>query len=180
MVIKKTVSPLGTPEDDGSFSDINPELADCYANIMDSSFAALGRNITLHLTPEKIIDTSGLQASTGAVHYNPFMGRGARRVPSNISTVRTTAIRLVHRDVTYMAKIKHGPAEADDRGGVELAADEVMVTLVIAAEAHVAEALSATIDGKRYGNATSIRQFGFQTNRYILVTWKRVNEAEAP
>jgi hypothetical protein len=180
MVEKKNITPLGTPADTGSFSNIQPAFENCYADLMDSSFAALGRNITLHLTPEKTIEVSGLQASTPAVHYNPFMGRGPRRVPGVISTTRTTAVQLVHRDATYIAKIKHGPKDADNNGGVELAADEVMTTLVIAAEPHVSEALSATIDDQRYGNAESIRPFGFQTNRYILVKWKRINEVQKP
>ncbi len=178
MVTKKNITPLGAPDDDGSFSSVQPGFGDCYASLMDSSFAALGRNIVLHLTPDKIIDTSGVQASTPAVHYNPFMRRGGRQAPSTISTTRTPAVQLVHRDVTYIAKIKHGPKDADDKGGVELSSDEVMTTLVIAAQSHVNDALSATIDGRRYGSAESVHPFGFQTNRYILVKWKRINERE--
>jgi len=178
MVTKNNITPLGTPDDDGSFSDIQSGFGECYASLMDSSFAALGRNIILHLQPQKIIDTSGVQASTPAVHYNPFMRRGGRQVPSTISTTRTPAVQLIHRDVTYIAKIKHGPKKADDKGGLELLDDEVMTTLVIAAQPHVNVAISATIDGRRYSSAEYVHPFGFQTNRYILVKWKRINESE--
>lgn len=177
MVNKRTVNPLGTPGDDGSFSEIQPEFEQCYASHMDSSFAALGRNIVLHLPPERIADASGVQASTTAVHYNPFGGRAPRRVPSTISTTRTPAVQVVHRDVNYTAHIKHGPKDADDNAGVELLKDEVQTKLVLAARPHVVACLSATIDGSRY-QLESIRPIGFQNVRYILVKWSAINEAE--
>ena len=178
MVDKRNVNPLGLPfPDDGSFSEIQEEFENCYDSIFDSSFTALGRVITLHLTPEKIIDTSGLQASTPAVHYNPFAGRAPRRVPSPISTVRTTGTRLVHRDVDYVAHIKHGPQDDDDTGGVSLERDEVMTTTVMESLPHVNEALTATIDGARYRKEWT-RKIGFRDVRYIITKWKEVNEAE--
>lgn len=177
MVIKKTISPLGLPFDDGSFSSIQPEFESCYASFMDSSFAALARNIVLHLTPEKVIDTSGTQASTLAVHYNPFQGRAGRRTPSTISTTRQPAVIHTHRNVTYAAHIKHGPKDPDDNGGVALSDNEVQTKLVIAATPHINGALSATIDGRRY-KRESVRQIGFQTPRYIIVTWSAINEKE--
>lgn len=177
MVEKRNVNPLGQPSDDGSFSDIQNEFENCYHSIFDSSFAALGRNIVLHLTPEKSLDASGLQASTPAVHYNPFDRRGGRSVPSQISTTRTPAVKLVHRDVTYAAHIKHGPKDADDNSGVELLEDEAMTTLLIEAEPHVNQCQSATIDGRRY-NVESVRQIGFRDRRYIIVKWKAINEKE--
>lgn len=178
MVDKINVSPFGVPlPDDGSFSQIQSEFEQCYDTIFDSSFAALGRNITLHLTPTKVIDTSGVQASTPAVHYNPFQRRAGRQVPSQISTTRTPAVQVTHRDVIYPAHIKHGPKDADDNGGVALLKDEVMTTLPIESRPHVSECLSATIDGARY-TLESIRPIGFQNVRYMISKWKAVNEAE--
>lgn len=177
MVNKRNVSPLGSPFDDGSFSSIQPDFEQCYASHMDSSFAALGRSIVLHLTPERIPDASGVQASTTAAHYNPFAGRASRRVPNTISTTRQTAVQLVHRNVTYTAHIKHGPKDADDNGGVELLKDQVQTKLILAARPHVDACLTATIDGARY-QVDSVRPIGFQNVRYIIVKWSIVNEVE--
>lgn len=177
MVEKRNIDPLGQPSDDGSFSQIQNEFEDCYHSIMDSSFAALGRTITLHLTPEKIIETSGLQAGPGALQYNPFMGRSARRAPNNISTTRTTATRLVHRDVQYTAHIKHGPKASDDTNPISLDRDEVMTTTIIESQPHVDEAITATIDGNRYTKDSS-RIIGFQNARYVICKWTRINESE--
>lgn len=178
MVIKKDITPLGTPTpDDGSFSDIQDEFENCYDSIIDSSFFALGRNIVLHLTPEKIIDASGVEASTVAVHYNPFMRRGGRSVPSTISTTRTPAVQITHRNSTYIAHIKHGPKDAADNGGVELLNGEVITTTVIASRAHIHESQSATIDGIRY-HFEWTRPIGFRDIRYVLTKWVPINEVE--
>lgn len=180
MVDKIDVTPLGLPlPDDGSFSDIQNEFENCYHAIFDSSFAALGRNITLHLTPQKTIDASGVEASTPAVHYNPFQRRGGRQVPSSISTTRTPAVKVTHRDTTYAAHIKHGPKDADDNGGIALSADEVMTTTLIEALPHLKECHSATIDGQRY-QLESTRQIGFRDTRYVISKWSAINETENP
>lgn len=180
MVDKKDVTPLGSPPlDDGSFSEIQNGFEECYASFMDSSFSALGRQITLHLTPEKIIDTSGLQASTPAVQYNPFMRRAGRQIPSQISTTRIPAVRLVHRNVVYDAHIKHGPKDVDDNGGVELLEGEVMTTTIIASRQHISESQSATIDGRRY-QLQWTRPIGFQNIRYVITKWSAINEVENP
>jgi len=176
MVIQ--VPPQGTPPD-GSFPWPQPEFEKIYNNTMDASFAALGRSITLHLTPQITPDVSGVEASTTAVHYSPFMGRGTRRVPSTISTTRTPAVKHVPRDVTYVAHIKHGPKQQDDRGGVALTANEVQTKTVIESLSHVSEAESATIDGMRY-QRESIRPIGLQNKRYILTTWSAIDEKERP
>jgi len=178
MVDKKDITPLGLPlPDDGSFSDIQNEFEQYYDSIFDSSFAALGRNIVLHLTPERTEDTTGVQASTPAVHYNPFMRRAGRQVPSQISTTRTPAVQIVYRDVTYTAHIKHGPKDADDNGGVQLELGEVMTTTVFESLPHLTEAQSATIDGRRY-TLESTRPIGFRDVRYVIAKWKQTNEIE--
>lgn len=178
MVTKKNITPLGLPDDDGSFSEIQDEMENCYHSITDSSFFALGRTIVLHLTPEKIIDTSGVEASTPAVRYNPFQRRGGRQVPSTISTTRMPAVQLVHRDVEYIAHIKHGPKHFDDRGGVELLADECQTKTLIESSKHINGAITATIDGRRF-NLQWTRPIGLRDVRYLIAKWKRVNEQEA-
>lgn len=178
MVDKINVTPLGLPSDDGSFSHVQPAMEECYASLMDSSFAALGRNIVLHLTPVRVVDASGVQTSTSAVHYNPFMGRAARPVPSTISTTRQPAVVHTHRDVTYVAHLRHGPKDADDKGGVELLTDEVQTTTVLASLSHITECESATIDGRRFVLDSS-RIIGFQNARYVICKWKAINESEA-
>lgn len=177
MVEKRNVNPLGLPTDDGSFSEIQEEFENCYHNIFDSSFFALGRNIVLHLTPQKTIDSSGVQASTPAVHYNPFDRRAGRQVPSQISTTRTPAVRLVHRDVTYKAHIKHGPKDANDNNGISLLENEVMTTTLIESLSHLNEAQSATIDGGRY-QLEWTRPIGFRDVRYVISKWSAINETE--
>jgi len=178
MVDKQDITPLGLPlPNDGSFSDIQNEFETCYDSIFDSSFAALGRNIVLHLTPQKSIDTSGVQASTPAVHYNPFQRRAGRQVPSTISTTRVPAVRLIHRDVTYSAHVKHGPKDPNENGGMELLKNEVMTTTVVASKPHLSQAQSATIDGSRY-TLESIRPIGFRDVRYIIAKWVAINEQE--
>jgi hypothetical protein len=177
MVDITNVNPLGSPSDDGSFSEIQREFEDCYDSFMDSAFAAIGRQIVLHLTPVQVIDSSGVQAATSALHYNPFAGRAPRRAPSTIGTTRQPAVRLTHRNVTYTAQIKHGPKQTDDTGGISLEKDEVLTTLIVEARPHVTEALSATIDGNRY-QVEWIRDIGFQDRRYIMVKWSEINEVE--
>ncbi len=177
MVEKKNIPPDGIPSDDGSFSEIQDEFENCYASLMDSSFAALGRIITLHLQPEKTIDTSGVQASAPALHYNPFMRRGGRQVPSVISTTRTPAVKLVHRDVEYIAHIKHGPKDGDDKGGVSLLVNEVQTTTVIASLKDINGAITVTIDNKRY-NLEWTRPIGFRDIRYLMSKWTSVDELD--
>ena len=144
---------------------------------MDSSYFALGRTITLHLTPEKTADTDGTQASTPAVHYNSFQRRAGRQVPSRISSTRMPAVKITHRDVEYQAHIKHGPKDADDRGGVELLNDEVQTTTLLESQKHITGAISATIDGRRF-NLEWSRPIGFQSARYLISKWRAINEVE--
>lgn len=178
MVNKININPFGLPlPDDGSFSEIQEEFENCYDAIFDSSFAALGRDITLHLTPTKIADVSGVQASTTAVHYNPFQRLAGRQVPSTISTTRTPAVQVTHRDVIYPAHIKHGPRDPNDNGGIRLKEGEVTTTTPIESRPHIASCLGATIDGMRY-QLEWIRPIGFRDVRYVISKWSIINEKE--
>jgi len=180
MVDKINVNPLGTPSpDDGSFSDIQNEFENCYDSIFDSAFFTFGRTIVLHLTPQKILDASGVQASAVSVRYNPFERRAGRQVPSPISTTRMPAVQLVHRDVPYIAQIKHGPKDPDEKGGIELLKGEVMTTTVIESGPHLSQCQSATIDGRRYKFESS-RPIGYRDVRYLISKWKIINETENP
>lgn len=176
MVDKENVTPHGIPSDDGSFSDIQNEFEDCYSSIMDSSFAALGREITLHLIPKKTEDTA-TQAQAPATRYNPHSRGRGRQVPTSISSTRVPAVEITHRDVTYIAHIKHGPKEANDNSGVRLEENEVQLTTVIQSKLHITSALSVTVDNMRY-NLDSIRPIGLQNPRYIISKWKMINEAQ--
>ena len=175
MINKKNINPLGEPYDDGSFSFIQPELEECYISLINSSFFALGRNITLHLVPERTLDVSGVQAvNETALHYNPLLGRAARPAPNIISTTRQPSVIHTHRDVIYIAHIKHGPKEADEKGGIPLLTDEVQTTTLFESLSHLDECESATIDGSRYV-LDSKRPIGFQNVRYIISKWKKIN-----
>ncbi len=131
----------------------------------------------LHLQPTKTEDTDGVQASTPAVRYNPFQRRGGRQVPTPISTTRTPAVKITHRDVEYIAHIKHGPKDADDKGGVTLLENQVQTTTLIESKLHINGTITATIDGRRY-NLESARPIGFRDIRYLISKWTAVNEVE--
>lgn len=173
------VNPLGTPG--GSFPW--PDFENLYNDIFDSSFAnaALTRSITLHLIPIKQEASGITQAGRPAVQYNPYLGRGARPAPINISTTRTPAARFTPRDVSYNAHIKHGPTESPLQDtGIELDVNQVATTTLIESESHVVEAESATIDGKRYQLHKPPRQIGWRNRSYIITVWEVISEAEAP
>lgn len=171
MPNKINVNPDGFPG--GSFPW--PDFEALYHDVIDSSFPALARDITLHLKPQTILDSSGIQAQQWALNYNPFMGRAPRGTPSVISTVREPGVQHVYRNVVYSAHIKHGPREAADNNGVSLEANEVQTTILIESTNHVNECESATIDGNRY-TLQNIRQIGWQNTRYIIAKWSVLNE----
>ncbi len=176
MVNKKNVPPQGTPPD-GSFPWPQPVFEQLYNNAMDASFAALGRDIVLHLTPEKYVSSGILEANSPALQYNPFQGRAARPAPNIISTTRQPATEFIHRDVTYKAHIRHGPKDDDETGGAALLRDEVQTTTVIESLQHLQAAESATIDGVRC-KLEAIRPIGLQDRRYVIARWKLINETE--
>lgn len=176
MVEKRNITPRGTPPD-GIFSWPMPEFEQLYNNTMDAAFAALGRDIVLHLPPERIVASGLLQANHPALQYNPFQGRSPRPSPSVVSTSREPAVHFVHRDVTYKAQIRHGPKDDDKEGGVRLDRDQVSITTLVESGPHIIAAESATIDGMRYERVNS-RPIGLQQVRYIISTWKLINERE--
>lgn len=176
MVNKRDITPRGTPPD-GTFPWPQPVFEQLYNNAMDASFAALGRDIVIHLTPEKYVSSGIIQANAPALQYNPFQGRAARPAPNIISTTRQPATEFIHRDVTYKAHIRHGPKDDDESGGVALLRDEVHTTTVIESMEHIQAAESATIDGVRC-KLESVRPIGLQSARYVIAKWKLINETE--
>lgn len=176
MVNKRNITPQGTPPD-GSFPWPQPAFEQLYNNAMDASFAALGRDIVLHLPPEKYVSSGIIQANVPALQYNPFQGRSARPAPNVISTTQQPATEFIHRDVIYRAHIVHGPKDTDDEGGVSLLRGQVRVTTVIESLGHINIAESATIDGIRF-RFLMARPIGLQQKRYVISTWQVMNEIE--
>lgn len=176
MVNKNNIPPRGTPPD-GTFSWPQPAFEQLYNNAMDASFAALGRDIVLHLIPEKYVSSGILQANSPALQYNPFQGRAARPAPNIISTTRQPATEFIHRDVIYKAHIRHGPKDGDDQGGAALLRDEIQTTTVVESLHHINAAETATIDGLRC-LLDSVRPIGLQDRRYVIARWKVINETE--
>jgi len=178
MVNKKNITPNGIPVD-GIFSWPQRAFEELYNNAMDASFNALGRDIVLHLTPEKHVASGITQESSPALQYNPFQGRSARPAPNIISTSRQPAVEFIHRDVTYKAHIRFGPKDDDESSGATLLNDEIQTTTIIESLGHINASESATIDGFRCKLET-IRPIGLQDRRYVIAKWKVINESENP
>ena len=175
MVNKKNINPAGTPE--GMFPWPQPLFEQLYNDAMDASFAALGRDIVIHLSPEKYVSSGIIQANSPALQYNPFQGRSARPAPNIISTTKQPAVEFIHRDVTYKAHIRHGPKDDDESGGVALLRDEIQTTTIVESLAHLQASETATIDGLRC-KLESVRNIGLQNRRYVIARWKVINEQE--
>ena len=176
MVNKKNINPQGTPPD-GMFDWPQPEFEQLYNDAMDASFAALARDVIIHLPPEKSMSSGLMNANIPAMQYNPFAGRAPRPAPNIISTTKEPAVEFVHRDVTYKAHIRHGPIAKDESGGVALEQGQVQLTTVVESLVHLKNAESVTVDGLRYKSET-IRHIGLQQTRYIISVWTRINEQQ--
>lgn len=176
MVNKRNIPPQGTPPD-GSFPWPQPVFEQLYNNAMDASFAALGRDIVIHLTPERYVSSGIIQANVPGLQYNPFQGRAARPAPNVISTTQQPATEFIHRDVTYKAHIRHGPKDDDETGGAALLRDQIQTTTVIESLDHLNAAETATIDGIRC-KLESTRLIGLQSRRYVIARWQVINETE--
>lgn len=175
---KINIDPLG--EYDGSFNFPQPQFESLYNNAMDSSFAALGRNIVLHLTPVRIASSGVQEYHSPPQQLNPYLGRAPRPMPNSVSTSRNPAVEHTYRDTTYVAHIRHGPKEISDKDSIgRLEVDEVATTTLIDSIPHILECESATIDGLRYMLHKSPRPIGLQDKRYCISVWKRIPERES-
>lgn len=156
-----------------------PFLENIYHSIMDEALQDLGGNrgqVIFHLPPEIQQDTT-TQSQAAPQQYNPFFGR----VPVPRTNTRNPGVRVSYRDVAYTAHIRIGPIKADnDSEGIgDLADTEAMITVVIEALPHVEEALSCSIEGRKY-SIENTRPGGFTKRRYLLVKLKEIPETEPP
>lgn len=149
-----------------------PLLNAYYKSFIDESFLDMGRTITLHLPPVKQQDTT-TQSQTQPSQYNPYFGR----VQAPKTNRRNTGVTITHRDVEYTAHIKVGPMKGDDAMGIgDLAENQVVVTLAIAALDHANQALSMSIEGRRY-QIDETRPIGLTQRDYLMVFGTEINEA---
>lgn len=151
-------------------------LESIYHSVIDETFLDLGRIVTLHLPPEIQQDTN-TQSQPAPQQYNPFFGR----TPVPRTNTRNPGVKITHRDVEYRAHIKLGPMKAgeDTSGMGDLSDIEAVITLVIESLPHVQEALSVSIEGRRY-SIEETRPVGFSTRRYVMCKLKEVQESEPP
>ena len=142
---------------------------------MDETYAAngLAREIILHLQPETQQDTT-TQSLPAPQQYNPFFSR----VPVPQANTRNSGTKITHRDVAYDAQIVVGPKIGDDTKGIgELKSNEATFTVVIEALPHVREALSVSIEGRRY-TVDRTRPIGFSQRRYLMCECTEIQERE--
>ena len=152
-----------------------PFMENLYHSIIDEMFIDLGRTVVFHLEPEIQQDTT-TQQQAAPQQYNPFFRRTA--VPNH--TTRSPGVRISTREVQYEAQIKVGPMIAgnDDTGMGDIAENEAVITVVIEALQHVREALSVSIEGRRY-SVEETRPIGFSKRLYLMVKLAEIQESEA-
>lgn len=153
-------------------------LESIYHSIMDEALEDLGGQrgqIIFHLKP-LIQQDNVTQAQPAAQQYNPFFGRTP--VPSQ--TTRHTGTKVTPRDVSYTGHIVVGPRIplTNDLSGIgHLNNNEAMVTVVIEALQHVQEAISVSIEGRRY-SVNNTRPIGFTKRRYLMIKLTEIQETE--
>lgn len=153
-------------------------LENIYHSFMDEAMVKLSgdRFVIMHLPPIQEQDVS-TQVQRAPQQYNPFF----QRVPVPNTNTRHTGTKITPRDVVYNAHIKVGPVKDNDRTGIgELNVNEAMITVVIEALPHVNEALSMSIEGRRYRKSGDPRPIGFSRRRYLMVKLVAIQEAENP
>ena len=157
-----------------------PFLEAIYHSFMDDAMQGLGGNrgqVIMHLPPIKEQDVP-TQSQQAAQQYNPFFSR----VPVPTTNTRNTGVKVTPRDVQYTAQIVVGPIknENDLTGMGELNQNEARITVVIEALEHVNQALSFSIEGRRYTKDGDPRPIGFSVRRYLIVKLRAIQEAEVP
>lgn len=154
-----------------------PFLEGLYHSFMSEALLDLGRQVVFHLRPLIEQDNTNTQNLPQAQQYNPYFGR----VVAPNSNTRNSGTKNTPRDVAYSAHIKVGPTRSgDDTTGMgDLKANECTVTVVIEALEHVLEALSVSIEGRRY-SIVETRPIGFTRRRYLMVKLQEIQEMENP
>jgi hypothetical protein len=156
-----------------------PFLENVYHSFMDEALADLGGQrvpVVFHLAP--MIEQDPItQSQKAPQQYNPYFGR----TPVPLTNTRNPGTKITQRDVSYTAHIVIGPLKpANDLMGIGYLKDnEAMITVVIEALQHVKEALSVSIEGRRYSVETT-RPIGFSVRRYLMVKLTEIQEAEPP
>lgn len=157
-----------------------PFLEAIYHSVMDDALAGLGGQrgqVIFHLNPVVQQDTT-TQSRPAPQQYNPFFGRAP--VPNQ--PTRNPGVKLTQRDVSYTAHIVVGPRipGTNDLHGIgHLNNNEAMITVVIEALQHVQDALSVSIEGRRY-SVMNTRPIGFSQRRYLMVKLAEIQETEQP
>jgi hypothetical protein len=154
-----------------------PFLEAIYHSVMDETFLnpALARNVVFHLQPTRQQDTT-TQSQPAPQQFNPFFGG----VPVPKTNTRQPGVKITPRDVIYKAHIKVGPISEKEGGGMGALKDnEAMLTVVIEALPHVQEAISVTVEGRRYSIIGTSRPIGFSVRRYLMVKLQEIQEQEA-
>lgn len=150
-----------------------------YHSFMDEAMVKIAGNrfVTMHLPPIKEQDVI-TQSKPAPQQYNPFFSR----VPVPATNTRNSGTKNTPRDVIYNAHIVVGPIKNknDLTGMGELNQNEAMITVVIEALEHVNQALSFSIEGRRYSKDGDPRPIGFSTRRYLMVKLRAIQEQESP
>lgn len=151
-----------------------PLLDNIYHSFMDEAMLDMGRTITLHLEPAVEVDNSNI-SKPQAQQYNPFFGSVV--VPDTSS--RNPGVKHTHRDVEYTAHIVIGPLKSeDDKKGIgELKSNQAAITIDIGGLQHLKEALSVTIEGRRY-KVHDTRPIGLNSRRYVIGILEEINESD--
>ncbi len=155
-----------------------PFLEAIYHSVMDETYITpgLARTVVFHLQPS-IQQDNVTQSQPAAQQYNPFFSR----VPVPKANTRNSGTKITQRDVQYKAQIKVGPIVGDDGGGMgELLENQAMITVAIEALPHVNEAISFSIEGRRYSMIGDPRPIGFSTRRYLMIKLQQIPETETP
>ena len=149
-------------------------LQSIYKRVMDETFVDMGRTVVLHLEPMRTVDANTV-SQPQANRLNPFFGG----VPVQRTNTKTHGVQITQRDVSYTAHIRVGPMkEGDDLSGMgDLKANEAMLTLHINSLAHVKEALTFTVEGRRYRRAET-RPIGLTKRDYLMVKLEEINEID--
>lgn len=149
-------------------------LEGMYECMMDEAMLGLGRVVTFHLEPEIRQDTN-TQSQPAPQQYNPFFGR----TPVPATNTRNSGARVEPRDVNYLAHIRVGPLADDTNttGMGHLSDTQAVITVVIEALEHAQEAISVSIEGRRYKIDRS-RPIGFSQRKYIMLKLEELQEKE--
>jgi hypothetical protein len=149
-------------------------LQNIYKRVIDETFVDMGRTVVFHLEPRRTTSTI-TSAQPQANTFNPFF----QGVPVPRTNTGVHGVEITPRDVQYTAHIRVGPMKGgDDQTGMgDLKANEAQLTLHIAALGHVSDALSVTVEGRRY-RIEETRPVGLTKRDYMLVKLTEIQETD--